>query len=266
MIVDAHAHAWPRWPYPGHGEADVDALLRELDAAEVDRALVVAARLPSVEDDDDYLVEAAERHPGRLDIAVEIDGRWSPEHGTPGAVERLERWTGVPGVVAVALYPHVDDTVWLAGAGDERVARAVEGGLLVSLAATPSHYALVGDLAARHPSARFLLHHLGLPSSADLAGDLGRLAELLTTAPGVHVKLSGPWYAGGDTTTVVDSALTTLPADRLLWGSDSPAGVRFGAAYRDVLDRVRTHPALDASDRAAILGGTYARVRGSFSS
>lgn len=261
MIADAHAHAWPSWPYPGTGHADADALLREMDAVGVERALLVAARIgaPGDEDDNSYLAHATHLHLDRFDLAIEIDGRWSVEHGMPGAVDRFERWIGTAGLAAVALYPHVDEIDWLESTGTELVAVAASAALAVSLAATPAHYATIARIAEAIPEARILLHHLGLPRVGELDEDLRALGELVRTYPGVHVKLSGPWYADPTRAPegMIGHALATLPADRLLWGSDAPAARRFGVDYAASLALL---DALDPALRPEVAGGNYARL------
>jgi L-fuconolactonase len=59
---------------------------------------------------------------------------------------------------------------------------------------------------------------------------------------------------------VVRDLAAAFGADRLVWGSDWPVSTRF-MTYRQALELVRSHgPAFTPDERAAVLGGTMARL------
>ena len=69
-IIDSHCHAWRRWPYQPpvpdfESRGLVEQLLFEMDAAGVDQAAVVCARIEHNPDDNDYVAECVRRYPSR---------------------------------------------------------------------------------------------------------------------------------------------------------------------------------------------------------
>ena len=93
-IVDAHCHAWRRWPYqppvPDHESRGlVEQLLFEMDAAGVEQAAIVCARIEHNPDNNDYVAECVRRYPQRLHQLADVDCSWTAAYHTPGAGQRL---------------------------------------------------------------------------------------------------------------------------------------------------------------------------------
>lgn len=261
--ADSHVHAWPNWPYVGPGpSSDVDALLTSLDANEVERALVVAARLAGQPHNNEYVLEAARMHPDRLWAAVEVGAFFAPDE--PSGAGELRRLIESGPVSAVALFPDPARPGWLTGdEGSAVLAVVAEYGLVVSVAAPPP---LQGDLraaASRWPGIPFLMHHAGMVTLGR-PGSASELTEVLASAhaPNIFVKLSGLHYASEDSRTIADSLVRPLVAaygaERLLWGSDHPSAARRAVCYQHSLEHVRA--TIDQADRAAVLGGTLKRL------
>ena len=102
MIIDSHCHAWTTWPYDAtvpdpDSRGRIEQLLFEMDRNGVDRAILICARIDFNPDNNEYVAEAASRHPDRIVPFPDIDCSWSPEYHTPGAVDRLraaaDRWS-----------------------------------------------------------------------------------------------------------------------------------------------------------------------------
>lgn len=261
MIADAHCHAWPTWPYANGGPSStVDALLRELDTHAVERALVVGARLPGQDDDNEYLLAAVAAYPDRLWCAVEVDAFWRPEYGTPDAARRLRRWTERGGVSAAALFPDPAAPDWLtSGPGAEVVRFAADNGLVLSIAAPPSLLPDIRQVAQRHPSLPLMLHHLGMVALSSPTAE-AQVAALVDCAahPRVYLKLSGLHYAGENSASrLVAPLLAAYGSRRLLWGSDYPSSTRFGVGYPEALAVAETLP---DSARPEVLGANLARL------
>ncbi|WP_162606486.1 amidohydrolase family protein [Jiangella asiatica] len=274
MIVDAHCHAWRRWPYETAPlDCTAEALLRALDEHGVDHALVVAARIgrPGAHNDDNnaYVGAAVARWPDRLSLAVEVDGHWSAEYGSAGAADRLDRVAADHPVAAVALYPAPGADGWLDhGPGADLVHRAGELGLPVSAAVTPQRRGELRNVARRHPGVTFLLHHLGLPSRGR-DGGAHALADAYADLDNVYLKLSGLHYADaterfpypGVWAGVVEPLLARLGPGRLVWGSDFPA-YRQRATYTQARDVLEPSGATACPGRELIAGNTLARLLG----
>ena len=65
-MIDSHVHAWRQWPYdqavPDPATRGcIDHLLYEMDRHEVERALVVCARIGGNDDNNEYVARAAAR-------------------------------------------------------------------------------------------------------------------------------------------------------------------------------------------------------------
>jgi L-fuconolactonase len=261
--ADSHAHAWSNWPYAGPGpSSDVDALLAALDANAVERALVVAARLPHHPQNNEYVLAAARAHPHRLWAAVEVGAFFAPE--APGGAEDLRRLVDSGPVSAVALFPDPARPGWLTGdEGSAVLAVAAEQGLAVSIAAPPALQAELRAAAGAWPGIPFLMHHAGMVTLGG-AGAGDKLAEVLATAqaPNVHVKLSGLHYASENSRTIADYLVRPLVAaygaERLLWGSDHPSAARRAVSYPHTLEQLRA--IIDPTDQPAVFGGNLERL------
>ncbi len=259
MIADAHAHTWSTWPYARAGLAggsppacDVDALLATLDENGVDRALVVAARLEAHAGNNEYVLEAAARHPDRLWAAVEVGSFFAPPDSAPA--DRLRHLVDGGPVAAVALFPDPAAPGWLTGDGGRSVlAVAATHRLLVSVAAPPALHDDLRSTAAAWPGIHFVAHHAGMAQAHELAGVLALAAE-----PNVSVKLSGLHYLDAAPHEIVGPLLAGFGPSRLLWGSDFPAAARRGIEYADTLAAVRA--IIPTEHHAAVLGGNLGAV------
>lgn len=250
MIADSHAHAWPSWPYapPAH-ECDTDALLATLDANGVDRALVVAARLDGQANNNDYVLEAARRHPDRLWAAVEVGAFFAPRDSS---ARQLSALLDAGPVACVALFPDPASPGWLAGEAGQAVLAVTERhGLAVSVAAPPPLHDDVRAAARAWPSIRFMAHHAGMVQPGELESVLSLASE-----PNVFVKLSGLHYWAGEPEVLVGALLAAFGPSRLVWGSDFPAAARRGVGFTDSLQAARS--LVPVEYHAPVLGDTLA--------
>lgn len=284
-LADAHVHAWRIWPYAADvpdpaTRGSVETLLHELDEHEVDRALVVAARIghevgPAQANDDanDYVSAAVARHPDRLTAAIDVDSRWSAEHHRPGAADRLAAAVARYGAPMVTHYLGTDDDGWFGSpAGREFADAAVEARVPLSLAAGPAWYPSLDRLAAAFPSLVVILHHLGglVLDRPTFAADRAALLAL-ARHPGIVVKVSGFHYAetppyGYPYARARAEILTPLKdafgAARLAWGSDFPVS-RPHLTYRQAIATIADHTSgWTADERTLVLGGTLDRLLG----
>ncbi|MGG5823829.1 amidohydrolase family protein [Falsiroseomonas sp. HW251] len=274
MILDAHCHAWARWPYdppvPDPGKGNVASLLWEMGRAGVARAVVICAAIGANPQNFLDVVAAIEGAGGRLVPFADFDCRWHPTHHTPGAPARLRALLdGAPGLKGVTHYM-VEDAVasWLlSDEGQACLSLLQERGLLLSLAAGPSQAATVAAAAARVPRLPVLVHHLFRVRTGDDA-ELAAVAQAALAAPNLVLKLSGHGYAEEDgwdfplprVQLLVRGLADAFGPDRLVWGSDWPVSTRY-MTYRQALEIVRRHaPGCSPAERDAILGGTMQRL------
>ena len=192
-IVDAQVHIWgantPERPWPARLEAhrDVpigkDELLREMDAAGVDRVVIVP---PSWEGDrNDLALAAAVAHPDRFGVM----GRLHTE--APDARERVRNWLRQPGMLGLRFTFHAPmllppltdgrmDWVW---AEAERLEIPIM--VLVNHALAP----LIDRVAERHPGLKLVMDHLALTrNTCDEAAFRG-LDNLLALAKRTNIAV-----------------------------------------------------------------------------
>lgn len=276
MIVDAHVHAWKRWPYDAAvpdpaTRGSADSLLHEMDAAGVERALVVCAAIggpdlrtanPANNAD---VARAVAAHPDRLTALADVDSRWSATYHRPGAADRLERVLAETGASGVSHYLADEVDGWFEDPeGRAFLARIAAAGVPLSLHARPAWFAALGRALRAVPGVVVLLHHQGhvVPGSPTYERDLAALTDL-AAVPGVAVKVSGfhyltdrPWaYPFTGTHAVLRALLTAFGPRRLLWGSDFPVS-RPHVTYRQSLELVREL----TGDDPDVLGGTALRL------
>lgn len=201
LIVDAQVHIWgantPERPWPARLEAhrDVpigkDELLREMDAAGVDRVIIVP---PSWEGDrNDLALAAAAAHPDRFAVMGRLDTE------APDARERVRAWLDQRGMLGLRFTFHAPmllppltegrmDWVWA-----EAERRRIPVMVLVSHA----HVHLIDRIAERHPGLRLVMDHLALTRNKydeEAFRDLDNLLALAKRA-NVAVKASAlPCY------------------------------------------------------------------------
>lgn len=272
MIVDAHCHAWRRWPYepavPDPARGSADNLLWEMDRAGVAKASVVCASIGENPYNAGDVAAAAAVSGGRLLPFIDVDCRWHPTHLAPGVANRLDAAIERLRPAGVTFYFREDGPAdWLVSAdGQAFLARLAERRMALSLACGPGQAAAVRTAARRNPGLPILVHHLWRVRSGDHAAL--EAATAAAAEPNIHVKLSGFGYgveAGWDyplpaMRPVIEALLAAYGPSRLLWGSDWPVAQRF-MTYRQSLEIVRTHgPALDAGELALVLGGNMLRI------
>lgn len=271
MIVDAHCHAWPRWPYPvdpGTPRIDVDRhgavdrLRAEMSSAGVGQAMIVCADIGEpAADDNAYVAAAAAMHPTVLTYVADVDSRWSATYHDAHMDRRIRALPEDPRLVGITHYlaDAVDD--WWTSPAASRMAEALaERGLLLSLHAPAAWHAAVGTWASEHPHVPVLLHHLGL------AREEREISVLLSLAsvPNVCVKASGFAYtAPGEGPEFASSGrrltriVEAFGPDRVLWGSDFPVSPERGIDYARSLELVVSALAgFGEGARDAVLGDT----------
>jgi predicted TIM-barrel fold metal-dependent hydrolase len=200
-IIDAQVHIWgadtPERPWPPYGASYVhraeplgkDELLREMDAAGVDRAVIVP---PSWEGDrNDLALEAARLHPNRFAVM----GRLAIER--PESRDAVATWRDQPGMLGVRLTFHREPhRTWLFDGTAEWFWEAAESAGIPVMVFVPGAIPKIGEVAARHPALRLVIDHLALSTEKD--AELGPAIEPvlgLARYPNVAVKASAlPCY------------------------------------------------------------------------
>ena len=271
MIIDSHTHAWRRWPYEPpvpdfESRGRVEQLLWEMDRCEVDKGVLVCARIEHNEDDNEYGAECVRQYPDRVVQFADVDCSWSETYHVPGAAARL---TEAADRFELKGYTHYlkSDLEWFES--EEGLAffeKTAELKLIASLALGPQWQSALRQLARRFPSVPFLCHHM----AGARVGKDEILQEILRSAevPNIYIKLSGfhyvspvSWdYPYPEAQGLVRQLYEGFGPERLCWGSDYPV-VRFNMTYRHALEAFRTHCSFVPEEhQALILGGNLGRL------
>ncbi len=275
MIVDAHVHAWPRWPYapPGPGPGppgSYQSLLHEMDAASVDAALIVSAALPGNTGNNEYVAGAVAACPGRLYQLADVDSRWSSTYHQAGAADRLAEVCGRLSPAGVSHYLAGDNDGWLrSDEGRGFLAAADRRDLIMGLAAPPGWFPDILHAAASVPRMPVLLNHLALvmlhPDGAAAGLDLVRQGagqhNLIAKVSGYYYGSSRPpGYPFAGRLAIVRAFYDTWGPGRMVWASDFPASAPH-MTYRQSLEILREHAGfIDPADMPLILGGTMGAI------
>ena len=235
-IVDAQVHLWNAGtPIARHRQVSSflkEDLLAEMDAAGVDRAIIVPPAWGG--DVNDLAIDAARAHPDRF----RVFGRLPVE--TPAPAEAFARWRDQPGMVGMRFTfnapPHrqlLQDGAlgWLwEGAARNGIA------LMVNAAAAAE---LFGPVAAAHPDLKLTVDHLGLAAEQDDHAfrnlpallDLARYPNVSVKATALPGHSSEP-YPYRNIHKYLKQVYDAFGASRVFWASDV---TRLTCSYRDYI-------------------------------
>ena len=201
IIVDAQVHIWQAdtparpWPADGIGQAHIPRpfsyyeLLARMDEAGVDRVVIVP---PSLNDRNDYALEAVKRYPNRFGIMGRIRLQ------DPKSEALLPTWKQQPNMLGVRLTFNTPATrAWLSdGTADWFWPAAEKAGLAVMFLAV-GEVPKFARIAERHPQLTLIIDHMGLNSSSrpnrvteNIPAAIDQAIEL-AKYPNVSIKFSG---------------------------------------------------------------------------
>jgi predicted TIM-barrel fold metal-dependent hydrolase len=244
-VVDTAVHTWidPNrvWPpgIPRHAPNPFtcEMLLEEMDAAGVDRAVIICG-----DDTLEYAAEAAERLPDRLGVMCSLDPT------EPDAVDRVRTWRDRPGMIGLRLHFFMDfpELGWLSeGRYDPIWDAAQEAGVPVAVRVTDLA-PKIGEIAGKHPGLNLLIDHVAaIPRKVDEPFiHLPQVCDL-ASHQNVSVKVSGlAFYSQQpspypDVDWVVRELRDAFGAERLMWGTDLTRMFGDGHNYPGLLAQVR---------------------------
>jgi predicted TIM-barrel fold metal-dependent hydrolase len=264
-IVDSQVHTWaestPERPWSGGGEPhravafSNDDLLREMDAAGVDRAVLVP---PGWEGSrNDLALAAARAHPDRFAVMGRIaHDRLSKSQGA------LVGWRDPPGMLGLRLAFNTPKAPAILSSGkldwlwQEAEVQGVP--LMILVWHTDVHF--IDAIAAKHPGLRIVLDHLALNSRHHDEEAFRDFDKLLAIArrPNVAAKASAlPCYTRDRYPFralhgYVRQAYDAFGPQRLFWGTDLS---RSPIPYRQQVTMFTEEmPWLSSEDQAWIMG------------
>jgi L-fuconolactonase len=264
LIVDAQVHIWgantPDRPWPARLEAhrDIpighDELLREMDAAGVDRVIIVP---PSWEGDrNDLALAAAGAHPTRFAVMGRLDTE------SPGARERVRTWLAHPGMLGLRFTFHAPMLLppLTEGRMDWLWADAERLGIPIMVLVNHQLVHLIGHIAERHPGLKLVMDHLALTRNTyddEAFCDLDKLLAL-AKRPNVAVKATAlPCYTRDEYPyrglhPHIRRVYDAYGPRRMFWGTDWS---RLPCTYRQGITMFTEEiPWLTGEDQAWIMG------------
>jgi len=253
-MVDGHTHVattdverYPLAPtgvgsdWWQHG-ADVGSLLGAMDAAGVERAVVVQA-VGAYGYDCSYAADAAATAPGRLALVGAVD----LERDEPELVGAAVRAFGVSGGMTSPVPPWLTD-----GRADRVWRRCAEEGRGVVATVLEHHLDALVPLLEAWPEVDVALDHCAFATGPEAL-------EPLAGHDNLHLKVSTHVLQhADDPPALVRRLADRFGAHRLCWGSDFPQSA---GTYDDMVELGRSAAAgLDDAEAAAFLGGTAERL------
>lgn len=285
--VDAHVHVFDRlregYPRqvsklaPAARAATAEQLLREMDAAGIERAVLIDMGGTAIEEHA-YVTGCVRRWPGRF-TATGLVAAGAPD--APARLTALHEATGIEGIrLGGGLGPAQATTA------EELpvyplLARAGELGLNVNLYARSADVAALELLLSAFPGISFSLDHLGVCPSTPLVPDRWRRPRFddepippatydrilgLARFPNLYVKVSGEYafskqpYPYADMRPMVARAYEAFGPRRLMWCTDFPWIVE-EPGYGRLVALIDHHlPDLTAQEKEQIMGGNALRI------
>lgn len=270
-VIDAQVHAYERnhparpWAAVLHGPPEVtgDQMVAAMDEVGVDGALLVSP-FTMYRYDASYALDVYAHHPGRFGLIKPVDP------ADPGVEDTIAEWAGLDGAVAIRLMLNRGMAEDPADPGITRVlAAAVRHNFPVNLLCW-GRLDQAREMAARNPNTRLVIDHIGLqqpfspPAPAAPWADLPKVVAL-AAYDNVAIKISGACtlshqpFPYPDIWDPLARVFDAFGFGRCMWGTDWTRAVEL-LTYRQGVDSFRLTDRLSASDRAALMGGTLARI------
>ncbi len=257
QIIDTHCHAGLNWFEP------LETLLFEMDRNGVDGAVLIQHGGTY---DNQYLFDAAAKHPGRFKVVVLVD----PEDADPcGTLEKL----AAQGAAGIRLDPNARIS------GPDPLGlwkKAGELGLVVSSLGGVEGFASpeFKRLLDACPDTTIVIEHLAGVGIAHPPYTLYESALECAVRPNAYIKVPGlgeicprpprldPHFHFENVPPLFEMARDAFGVERMMWGSDFPPSAgREG--YLNTLTGVRDHPAFAGpGDNEQVMGKTAAAVWG----
>ena len=195
MIVDSQVHFWkvntPDWPWvPGATPQlpepfTIERALPLMDEAGVDRVVIVP---PTLNDRNDYALEAHRRYPDRFGVMGRIPLQ------DPKSADLLPKWKEQQGMVGVRVtFNNAQNIPWLTDGTANWFWPAAEKAGLPVMCFAPGRVSLLAPIAEKHPQLALILDHMGLTAAMlkdNRVEEAVGQAVALAKYPNVSVKMS----------------------------------------------------------------------------
>ena len=270
-IIDAQVHAYER-NHPGrpwlgvlHGPPEItgDDMVKAMDAVGVDGALLVSV-YTMYGYDASYALEVGRKYPGRFGLIKPVDP------ADPGVADTIAEWKRTPGTVAIRIMMNRLPKVDPADPGINRVLAAAARHSLPVNVLCWGRLDEIGPLVARNPETRVVIDHLGLlqpyepPAPKEPFADLPKVLAL-ARHENVAIKITGACtlshepYPYRDIWDPLRRIFDAYGFERCMWGTDWTRAAAL-LTYKQGVDAFRVTDRLSENERAALMGGTLAKI------
>jgi predicted TIM-barrel fold metal-dependent hydrolase len=214
--------------------------------------------------DASYALEVYAAYPDRFRLVKPVDPT------DPAVVDTIAEWASTKGAVGIRIFLRDNASTDPADPAINRVlATAARHSLPVNLACT-GRLDQARQLAARNPSTRLVIDHLGLPQPHEPpppAQPFADLPRLLALAPhdNIAVKISGACtlshrpFPYDDIWDPLGRVFDAFGFGHCMWGTDWTRAVGM-LTYEQGVEAFRVSDRLSDSDRAALMGETLQRI------
>jgi predicted TIM-barrel fold metal-dependent hydrolase len=264
-IVDAQVHMWkantPDWPWVEGAKPQlpepftIERALAGMNEAGVDRVVIVP---PTLNDRNDYALEAHRRYPDRFAVMGRIPLQ------NPKTAALLPKWKEQPGMLGVRVTFNTPETAaWLKdGTADWFWPEAAKARLPVMFLA----FGLVNlfdPIAQRNPELPLIIDHMGVNTAIAQKGQMAEMighTVALAKYPNVSVKLSNlpnsslEPYPYKDLTPHLKRVFDAYGPQRCHWGTDATNGQHRGTWRQRLTHFTETIDFMSESDKDWVLG------------
>ena len=266
MIVDAQVHFWkantPDWPWvPGATPQlpepfTIERALPLMNEAGVDRVVIVP---PTLNDRNDYALEAAQRYPSRFGVMGRIPLQ------DPKSAALLPRWREQKGMLGCRVTFNTPATLkWLSdGTADWFWPAAEKAGVPVMFLAF-GQLPRFAPIAERHPGLQLIIDHMGVNNAMAKEGRMSQGigdAVALARYPNVSIKMSNlvnvslEPYPFRDLTPHLKRVFDAYGPQRCYWGTDLTNTQFTRVSYRQRITHFTEElPFLSESDKDWVMG------------
>jgi predicted TIM-barrel fold metal-dependent hydrolase len=271
LAWDAQVHLWEPenparpWPKPQARPPhkpngfSAEEMLKEMDAAGVDRAVIVPPTWAG--DSNDWALEVATRYPKRFAVVGRFDAK------ARNAREQLAGWLKQKHMLGVRMSFHVKPFVdWLDDGSLDWFWAECDRLALPVMALMPGLADRLKPVLARHPELKLVIPHMACVLDAHGAEAFVGLEDLLALAryPNLTVMVSSApcfsneAYPFADLAPYLRRIYDVYGPKRMLWGADLS---RLTSTYKECLDHFRYGlNFLSTDDKEWILGRSLAQT------
>jgi predicted TIM-barrel fold metal-dependent hydrolase len=240
-ILDAHNHIGYSVAY---GELSAEDLIKQMDAAKIDMAVVFSINVAG-KVDNDYVAKSVKKYPNRLIGFALVDPQWGDD-----AVNELKRCVTKLGMKGLKLHPDITGYAIDNHALTDPIFEICTKYKLpiVSHAGGDNPRTMplqFEEMAKTFPDVKIMMAHMGVWQSFEPARRVAKRNDNLFLDT-----------AGNPFVLSIKDAVEQVGADKVVMGTDTPSG-DFQVSLK-IIERA----VAKAQDRELVMGGTLKRILG----